>query len=144
MRRKREPTADQIAYLRAVWHDESVPNAEIKRRLGVYKDLIYRWADELGLGLRRTPNANWSDARVQQLLRLHREGLTGAEIARQMGETKNAVNLKLWRLRNAGVSVDHAEVEVLDPEYLAMLRRVAAWDSAAAKGLAAYERQVAA
>lgn len=142
MRRRREPTDVEVAYLRKAWHDPEITNEAIKVRLRVYSDQLYRWARELGLGARRTVNANWSDERTDELLRLHRLGLTGSEIARAMGETKNAVNLKLWRLRKAGVPVDQVEVTTLDPEYLAMLRRVAAWDAAAAKGLAAYERQV--
>ena len=95
----------------------------------------------------------WTPEREQELRVLWSQGLTGSEIGRALGATRQAIGAKADRLRlcarkDAPVSgrpigggSTLKTSKPVTPEYEAMLRRVAKWDSAAAHGLAVLERQ---
>ena len=67
----------------------------------------------------------WTEANINKLIELHRQGLTYSEIARELGITKNSVTSKVQRLINFGIlesRMDHILWSEKDLEMLFKLR----------------------
>lgn len=132
-------TDAEHAYLREAWADEQVKVPVICQRLGICEDTVRRLAKAAGLGCKAGYSGAWTSANIAELKRLFLAGHGPNEIAEQLQMTRLQVTGKLHRIYGCSRPGSVVQSIALPPEKLARLRRVAAWDAAAAKGLAVYE-----
>lgn len=89
--------------LRRLWANK-VPPADIAEVLGVTEYAVLAKVGRLRLGARRKPTSvggsPWTDERMETLKRLHADGLSCSQIAKELGGglTRNAVIGKVHRL----------------------------------------------
>lgn len=78
---------------------------EIAAELGVSAETIGRVLRELKEG--KTPKLvfDWTDERIEDLIRHWRGGLTARAIAHELGANENTINTKIAELRKSGVSL---------------------------------------
>lgn len=129
----------ELGWLRMAWASQEIGVREIMEHLHLGGSTLMRLRADLQLGPKGWV---WTDERRAEAFRLSAQGWRPLAIAKHLGTTKNAVYGVLKRRGTViGGVLLQPPVRPITPEYEAMLRRVAAWDAAAANGLAALERQ---
>lgn len=84
-----------------VIHAGTLPDWRIGQRLNLAPVTVREHAQRLGISL-ATRNLRWMPENDEQLIELHRQGLTQKKIAQATGRTTGAVRLQIRKLRAAG------------------------------------------